>query len=465
MKTILSLLLVMALNFSAFTQLSNWQNINPTKHLKSETLFQGLKSSKSIQAKTADQLLKAVNTPSHRLDSLVAAGYMKMFFTYDAQNRAIEQVQQEFDLQWNNTMKMEYEYDSNGYLWKSFEYNWDSNANDWVFNYRNEYQYDTEGRVIVEIYGYYEAMEGVWYDTKEEFTWDANGDNSEVLTSNFDNTNQVWVISSKSVKEYDANHHETASNWYYWDLGTMTWMSSSRDEYDLDDQGNIIFTRGYYWDDFNQEWILSYQSMAEFTYDANFNITEEVAAYWESWDSIWINNYKMVSTYDTYGNMLTQEYYSYDAGAEAWIPEDKQEFEYDTNVLVENIIAPEDIHGDLGAVHMITGATMYFWVGIGWMPMLSFDLYYSELISVPSIDQISFEAYPNPVQANQVLHLTYPQGGTYSLMVTDMQGRELKKLTLKGESTISLQGFTPGVYFLKMNQNNSNSIVKRILVQ
>lgn len=455
----------MVLNFSAFAQLSNLQNINPTKQPKSETLFQGMRSSKSIKAKTADQLLKAVNTPSHRLDSIVAAGFMKMSFTYDAQNRPLEQIRQEFDVQWNYTTKTEYVYDTNGYLWKIMESDWDANANDWVYSYRNEYQYDTEGRIIVYIYSYYELSEATWYDSKEENTFDENGDLIEIIQYDYDNFNQIWLLSAKMVREYNSAHQEISSSYYYWDLGTMAWNISSRNEYELDSQGNITLTKSYYWDDFNQEWVLSYQMMTEFIYDSNFTILEEINANWESMDSSWVYSYKLVSSYDSYGNMLSQEYYSYDDFSSVWAPEDKQEFEYNTDILASDLIAPLEIHGDLDATHMITSATMSFWAGIGWMPLINFTLYYSELISVPSIDQISFEVYPNPVKANEVIHLTYPQGGTYSLMVTDMQGRDLKKLTLKGESTISLQGFTPGVYFLKMNQNNSNSIVKRILVQ
>ncbi len=80
--------------------------------------------------------------------------------------------------------------------------------------------------------------------------------------------------------------------------------------------------------------------------------------------------------------------------------------------------------------------------------------------------QATFDIYPNPASEFVIIEVNSENVGDLSCNITDLSGRIIiseKKLSLDNKSTIDIRGLTPGVYFLKM-QMNQQETVRKIVV-
>jgi hypothetical protein len=71
--------------------------------------------------------------------------------------------------------------------------------------------------------------------------------------------------------------------------------------------------------------------------------------------------------------------------------------------------------------------------------------------------------YPNPVHAGTSVNIEIQGGHTGDLQLYDVFGRRVQTLPLTDRATIPTEGLTPGVYFLRLEQDASVSIEKLLI--
>jgi len=84
-------------------------------------------------------------------------------------------------------------------------------------------------------------------------------------------------------------------------------------------------------------------------------------------------------------------------------------------------------------------------------------------VGIPGIEQSQIKVYPNPVTEN-TFTVDLPQGaGQWSYELTDISGKIFKTESINSNGVINLStSITPGIYFLKINNNGNQVCVKTI---
>jgi hypothetical protein len=78
-------------------------------------------------------------------------------------------------------------------------------------------------------------------------------------------------------------------------------------------------------------------------------------------------------------------------------------------------------------------------------------------------EEIEVNVYPNP--AHEQFTLALPQGGSYTMSLYDMTGKEIKTLqNLSGATTIDAAGLTKGIYLIRLQEAHGNGFASRRII-
>lgn len=83
-------------------------------------------------------------------------------------------------------------------------------------------------------------------------------------------------------------------------------------------------------------------------------------------------------------------------------------------------------------------------------------------MSIGSVKAQKFAIYPNPVTGNTV-SIQSNLSGDVEVNIYNSLGQNVQQTTAKANGTISLQGISSGVYFVRMSQGNATSVQKLIV--
>jgi hypothetical protein len=96
---------------------------------------------------------------------------------------------------------------------------------------------------------------------------------------------------------------------------------------------------------------------------------------------------------------------------------------------------------------------------------------YSYIVLLNHTVAFTIEAYPNPVQNNLTVHFQNANAGTYNLMLTDIQGRNVfvqKVSTTQGQTgdmNISLSGYAAGTYFMQVTDASGKVVTTQKIIK
>jgi hypothetical protein len=66
-------------------------------------------------------------------------------------------------------------------------------------------------------------------ETKDESTWNANGNNASQSLYQWNSTSAQWIGIQKNESTYDSSGRNTLFFWYNWDLTNSEWIVASKD--------------------------------------------------------------------------------------------------------------------------------------------------------------------------------------------------------------------------------------------
>jgi len=196
---------------------------------------------------------------------------------------------------------------------------------------------------------------------KEIFYYDKNGNDTTVLSYDWDIATAKWLISlrEKSVKDnnglilsyetyiwiggfyyiggtkyentYNTNNKVVTKTEYTWNVLTSNWIYSSKSENSYDAQNNLITTIGYSRDNNLNVWNQLTKSV--YSYDVNNKLISETDYNWDSIAVNWVNNIRDDHSYDTHGNDTLTLGYKWDNVGLVWNVNNKTRSLFDSNNL------------------------------------------------------------------------------------------------------------------------------------
>ncbi len=212
------------------------------------------------------------------------------FYTYDANgNQTVFEWQVWENGAWVGFMKWLSTYDANNLLTLFIQQMWDNGA--YADFTRTTYTYDANNHMSVAIS---EMFLGFWMNSsKENYTWDANGNNTEILTESWDMMTNSWVNQMKEMMSYGTNNLLTEMIMQEWDGAAWRNLMKILHHYT---NSLLTLSQTYQWD--GSSWANDTKTIH--TYDAQNNLIESLNQTWDG--NNWVNDSRC--TY-TWGNPTT----------------------------------------------------------------------------------------------------------------------------------------------------------------
>ena len=223
--------------------------------------------------------------------------------------------------------KAEKRFDSNGVLELSAFYEWNSTIEDWDLNNKCESELDAQGNLVrvicIQLYYYDNRLVN---GSKNEITFDTNGNQTSDVIYSWDVNLEDWVNAYKSSSEYNEFGSWILRQEYYWDPVNKCWDGQTKKEYEYSEDNLLISLHTYGWNKTNTTWIES--EKLENSFDQNQNLVLTMNYDWIPDSASWLGKSKEVRQYEN--NKLTTKIESknYNQADTVWEPFHKEITEY-----------------------------------------------------------------------------------------------------------------------------------------
>ncbi len=362
-----------------------------------------------------------------------------------------------------NLWKEVYTYDANGNNTQIIGFSWDSDLNKLVIESRLEIFYNTNGNYTQIIEYVWDSGQNTWVGLQKiQYTYDINENITQELYYSW-KSNQ-WVYGLKINLTYDINDNITQELYYYWDLDQNVWDNSFKFDYTYDVNGNNTQTIICYWDSYIDSWIINAKD--DKTYDSNGNNTQTIHSMWDLDQNIWIISYKQDYAYDSNGNNTQEISYSWESDQNTWVGESKHDNIYDSNFTIDDLNVPfwADFKNKLvSSINYYYDTSSSLWILDGE------QIYYYSVVS--SVLEIEFNknkvtVFPNPSRGDVTVEYNMPQQGETYFDLYNVLGVKVlsERLDLYNNKSIRLKGLEEGVYIYNLRVENEIIESNRLII-
>lgn len=425
------------------------------------TIFENKKDMKVINSKLPQP--QAVGASSGavtlRLDSAINAtttlgDYQRAIYSYG--NSC------EFDFStyydWNNSLrkwdpilKREYEFDAQGKIVLEIRNYWDESLREWIPTLRHVYTLNVAGNAT-EINDFlWDEDTATWLNfTKTENTYNARGFLTQQVYSNFDFVSGLFKNAVKTEYVYNAGNLQTLETNFQWNETTSKWVEANKYDFTYDASNRLAMSVFSKWNLMTASWENSERD--EFSYATGSKINLHVTSVWNI--NQWVNESGDEHSYDGNGNELTVNFYLWNVATGQWGVKSKNEFNYNPNYLTSDLCPGIFfIFGEWGVLTNVMTENKYTEMktdGSGWDSYaLITRYYYSEYLNteVHKSENPGLSLYPNPVKNKlTVKGLT----GEAKLKIVDAQGKEWYSGIINKDVELNVANLEKGFYILKL---------------
>lgn len=354
---------------------------------------------------------------------------------------------------WDRRTKRECDYNDKGDLIELANYNWDINLDLWTPYEKYVYLYDDNLDCWITLtYGWDPKTDQWKFYNKYESYFDNNGNNVMHISSYWSTYYNSLINMEMALINYDEQDKLLSYMYYNWNQESGQWEVTNKTEYLYDDEGNKTEKTDYRWDKENVQWIITYLMI--WKYDAN-----------NDWIRGEFGNERYTENkYDSYRNLIERNSFVWGWGK--WIPERRDEYQYNNYYTVAELLLPlKQVNpinywqnlNDLDLRHMITTHYYTEWWYEGKVQDTSYykdSFYYSEKIvtDVPDNTYSSIKIYPNP--ADEYFIIEKGNTGPGKIELFDFQGIKVLMMNFTGKVQIPAIQLKSGLYFCRINSNN-----------
>lgn len=179
---------------------------------------------------------------------------------------------------WMSSSRYTYTYNSNDLITEVLTETW---TGVWTNNTKETRTYDAMEHILTRVYY---SWSGGWQNSSQNlYTYDGNGNNTILLSQQWDPING-WVNYSQYLYQYDGSNNLTEDLFQLWNGGTSSWDNQSKITYTYNAQNSPltalyqIWNSGTGWE--NSSFITS-------DYDLNNNLSELILQQWDG--AAWVN--------------------------------------------------------------------------------------------------------------------------------------------------------------------------------
>jgi hypothetical protein len=343
-------------------------------------------------------------------------------------------------------------------------YVWDQLDEELKPLYFNQYKYNSKNQKISYIYNYADDFTEYQYLKygNGSYTYNETGN----LICEYDTTVDPLFVTlptylQKTEYTYDNSQRELTKINASYDVSLKKYNFSFKKENIYDNNGNILKTTNFLKGNGDV-----------FTWEPN-NYHENIynkknqkiqSIYWEyNQDKRKIlPDTKTEYFYDPNGNIITELiYYFY---IDKWFLGTKNNYTYNTNFVLNDIIDIYDNNYPVFHTNMLTEINTEFWADSIWKQYQKKLFYYSpKTVNEEIQESVNINIYPNPTSD----YLKIEVGEALkNIFVFDLIGRQIGTYNLNDNNdkiTLDLTTYTNGYYFIQINLFNGKIITKQIL--
>ncbi|MDX8339614.1 T9SS type A sorting domain-containing protein [Draconibacterium sp. IB214405] len=377
------------------------------------------------------------------------ASYYPNYFVLESQNQLDSMVQ--FRYYGNDSAyqyKFQYKNSTNGgqTVKEEIQYQW---QNGWQERVKNEYTYNSEGELMKSAAYEMDTVTNQWQQTVKNAYAFKNGKKDNNVVQKRDSISHSWKNAYKYEYSYNNSDSLTQQVLYCWNEEANEWEYDYKHEYFYNNLNCQDSSCQYQWDSVANQWARQYKY--EYRYNTGNQLEKQYQFCYDSvkcqWDSCVCNLYE----YDN-EHLYKHEYCTFDSVNNDWDYEWKHEYFYNENGQIKQLHRYQ---------HSSLKSTASDWI----LDSKDFYYYANTVMGITAQDNLVFQdlrIYPNPAQEQ----LTFELGAFENcrLQIIDITGRILKQYSIQSNRTvIQLNEFKPGAYFFIVDNGVSRNTSKVII--
>lgn len=159
-----------------------------------------------------------------------------------------------------------YTYNETGGLTEILSSGW--NGTDWVNSTRLTYTLNDDNLVLLEEFSVWLMGDASWQVfTSNAYTYNAAGLETEVIYSQWNESQEVLIPEAKDVRTYDSMDRLASEEFLFWDATQSDWINLYLDSYEYDPAGNLAVVIYQYWDEDAAEYVIEGMEVSTFNND------------------------------------------------------------------------------------------------------------------------------------------------------------------------------------------------------
>lgn len=373
-------------------------------------------------------------------------------------------VYQEYDAagsQWINSEMDEFSYDAFGNNTMDIYSNWNEDTEEWETEGKQEFIYNN-GVLTEQIFSEWDWDMSTWFPYVK-WTYNYDGTGNMILAYYYYIDDPDWALAGKDERTYDPAGNMLTQINSFWDDSSSEWFYSDKLENAYNGSGNLLVSTSFSWDFISEDWVNDYKD--EYIYNGLGQQTSEVSYSWSSGINQWVEDFKYDYIWD--GNMNLVQVLEQEWNGSQWVSYYKTELTYNNAYTGSELILPWYFSEEADLImHMITGGIGYDYIGGSYVMEGNFIYNYSPVtitgISDPVVAQASI--YPQPSNG-QVTFTWETNNPTFNLGIYDMNGRLVMTKQVENNQSVAVDRLTPGLYFYRLTGNNQQMLSGKISIR
>lgn len=436
---------------------------------------------------------QAQNVFLYRLDSVGFSPRQMTHWEYYPDGKAMKKTQRYTEggtLSSNADELRVFSYFPNNLMEFDTESTLNEETGEWELNFRNEYEYDEEGNLVMDAQRLWNSDLMTWEENPVLANIKTYNDLGQVLThetkTDFGEFGYITLkLRELTYSEEDLIAEELSTDFNFED-GTIAYQMKKT--YTHLPSGDLVyidavrtettepFAISYQVEEDYENEILIERLTYEYTDGDYFLLKKETPIYSplniqegvvnEKWvNGEWQLDRRTTPTFDGFGNIIDLEIVLFNTETQSEERYIYVSSEYNLNFLMEDCTAPFEMNDpSISPINRIESSyTVPYSNGIATDTLTIFYYYSDVFLSTVEKDATEdFIIYPNP--ATQDIRLAFSERvGPLTIRILDALGRKCYEGTVTQDQTIDVSNFNRGVYFCHIDYSNGSGITRFVV--
>lgn len=295
---------------------------------------------------------------------------------------------------------------------------------------------------LKEIYSYGDSLGFWWPLNKREFVR-SGGLLTQETGYEFYAPWNAWVYTDRTDYVYIGGMNMLTWRYLY-DWMSMQWKNHEKDVNSFDNLARLTSQYTYQWDENVGDYLPSHGFSQSYTTNGDIDTLINYVSY----DQVsFIPSSRIINEYDAQLNPYRFTIWWYDYTNFHWEPVEMEEFEYQNNITLEQMLWPPFIDSTYMR-HQPVKVFNYLWNGQDWEVYQHFQIFYGyrEFTGVRNIQPHALIIWPNPCSRE-----VYVDGQGYGVLeINDLSGKGAMSMGLQLPTVVNTEFLPAGVYVYRL---------------